>query len=381
MKKTISKNIIKKRTYRSKCSKLKRKLSNCCFLNWIVRENIKKKLKLIKYPKHNITRKKNYSPSKRIVINAPESLDYYNNSNFNKTNRFIYQLRDCVKNHKRKVLINFSDTNKISAAAMLSLLSEIDILIQESQYGKHSISFNHPKNDKVLSILKQIGLYELLGKTPKIDTKKYDDVSFWRYCSGHCSTPLIVKSMFVEIQKEVAISASKQLYRGFIEAMSNSVEHAYMNDDNCISKNNTSKWWTFAGVRDNKLCVVVCDKGLGIPSTLPKTQGMDRIKDILISLGANRNLVSDSNFIKAATCLSKTRTGKDHRGKGLADIKSVIDTIGHGHLLIFSNKGEYRYKAHGKVNEVIRDKKTSINGTIIEWIIPLQECSKENDVQ
>ncbi|HHL0059631.1 TPA: ATP-binding protein, partial [Klebsiella pneumoniae] len=83
--------------------------------------------------------------------------------------------------------------------------------------------------------------------------------------------------------------------------------------------------------------------------------------------------VKDSVFIKASTTLRETRTGEQNRGKGLNDIKSVIDSIGDGFMGIFSDKGRYIYKGKtGKINEVLFDYKTSVNGTIIEWNIPCE---------
>lgn len=40
---------------------------------------------------------------------------------------------------------------------------------------------------------------------------------------------------------------------------------------------------------------------------------------------------------------------------------------------IFSSKGRYIYKGKtGIINEVLRDYKSSVNGTIIEWTIPCE---------
>ncbi|UTU22391.1 hypothetical protein MZH69_16105 [Escherichia coli] len=83
--------------------------------------------------------------------------------------------------------------------------------------------------------------------------------------------------------------------------------------------------------------------------------------------------VKDSTYIKASTLLQETRTGELNRGKGLNDIKSVIDSIGDGFMGIFSSKGRYIYKGKtGIINEVLRDYKSSVNGTIIEWTIPCE---------
>lgn len=331
--------------YRNRKSKHKKLVSNTIkSANWEdVQDNIRKKV-LVKYPKVKISRKsKVTSVSKRVKFYAPTSINYYSKKEFEITNKFIIDIRDCaLKGYK--VFIDFSRTKKISAAAMLSFLAEVDVLIKKSQHGTHTISFSHPKEEKIESILVQVGFYDLLKKN-KRETKSYDDVTFWKYTSGICSEPLLAKEMIVEIKKELEKVATRKLYRGFIEAMSNSVEHAYLDDNEHSEEEKTAKWWTFAGIKDNQLTIVICDKGVGIPATLPRTQGVSTLKSLLFKIGVKSiHNVKDSAYIKASTSLFETRTGERNRGKGLNDIKSVIDSIGEGFMGIFSNNGRYIYK-------------------------------------
>lgn len=367
---SLLQNIVKKRNYRTKRSKLKRKIRNSYLESWRVKESLENKLRLYKYPKHKTTHSPSKKLSKRIPLIAPQYIDYYSRRTYELTNKFINDITDAALNEQRKVFIDFSQTEKISAAAMLSLLAEVDVLIKQSSHGRHAISFNHPKDEKIESILKQVGFYDVVGKEIR-HTKDFDDVTFWQYCSGSCSEPIIAKPMFDELSKTLKGTQGKKLYRGFVEAMSNSVEHAYLDDSQHCEEDKTAKWWAFAGIRDKSLAVVICDKGVGIPNTLPKTQGVSRLNNLLESLGYKHHKITDAKYIKAATSLTKTRTGARHRGKGLTDIKAVIDSLGKGSLLIYSNKGEYRYKAQKALDGVIMDYKTSVSGTIIEWTIPL----------
>lgn len=309
--------------------------------------------------------------NRRVKFYCPKYINYYNSSDFEKTNKFIDDLRDCVMKGNR-AYIDFSNTEKISAAAMLSFLAEVDILTKKSFYGVRAIGFSHPKNKKIESILSQVGFYDLLKKT-KRESEVYDDVTFWKYTSGSCSEPLLAKSMIIDIKKELEKNSSRKLYRGFIEAMSNSVEHAYVDCDKCTESDGTAKWWTFAGIYDKKLIVVICDKGIGIPGTLPKTQGTNVLVSLFRTLGVSLANVKDSMYIKTSTILRETRTGQVNRGKGLHDIKSVIDAVGDGYMGIFSNKGRYVYNGNTKkVSDVLTDHKSSVNGTIIEWAIPCE---------
>lgn len=374
MKKTtpITNSVIKKRDFRRRKYRLKRKLLNSYSCSWVVIEKAKSNLRLIKYPHHKIVRPHGFSSNKRIPLQVPERVDYYNKKECESTNVFLDRLRDCAMNGQRRIHLDFTSTNFISAAAMLSLLAEVDVITKKSPHGTKAISFNHPKDPKMESVLKQVGFYDLLKKD-KRDTPEYDDVTFWKYTSGVCSEPILAKSMIEEIKNELERKASRKLYRGFVEAMSNSVEHAYTYDSVHCEQDQTAKWWTFAGIKGTDLVVVICDKGVGIPQTLPITQGASSLSTLFKTLGFDPMKVKDSTFIKAASSLTNTSTGKTNRGKGLTDIKSVIDSIGAGVLSIFSNHGRYIYKGDkGAVKEVMHDYKHSVSGTIIEWTIPLK---------
>lgn len=308
---------------------------------------------------------------RRVVVNLPRYIDYYFPDNLEKLSTCIDRIDRFVEQGAR-VMLNFDNTEKVTAAAMISLLAEIDQKIKQSRIGHKLISFNHPVDEKVKSVLKQIGFYELLKKDlPKVEA--FDDVLFWRYSSGVCSEPMLAHETIKEMKKELELKASKKLYRGFSEAMANSVEHAYTTDRALHEIDRESafeKWWCFAGIKDDNLVVVICDKGVGIPKTLPITQ-----KDILRKILEMMKIVkpTDAEYIKAASNLRETRTGLTNRGKGISDMKAVIDAHEDGSLTIFSNKGRYTYSGNrGIVRELIVDYAHSVRGTIIEWSLPLR---------
>lgn len=314
---------------------------------------------------------------RRVVVNLPRYIDYYYPANFERLSICIDRMTRFIEQGAR-VMLNFDETEKVTASAMLSLLADIDQKIKKSPLGHKLISFSHPAEEKVKSVLKQIGFYDLLKKAPP-KVEEFDDVIFWRYSSGVCSEPMLAHGTIKEIKKELKLKASKKLYRGFSEAMANSVEHAY-STNRCLheidKESAFEKWWCFAGIKDDNLVVVICDKGVGIPKTLPITQ-----KDILRVILEMMNIVkpTDAEYIKAASNLKETRTGLANRGKGISDMKAVIDAHEDGSLTIFSNKGRYTYSGNrGIVRELVCDYAHSVRGTIIEWSLPLR--GRENVV-
>lgn len=314
-----------------------------------------------------------YAENRKVVVHAPVYIDYYKDFNFNKTNWFLSKIKKVVAKDNGRVSIDFSNTKLITASAMISFLAEVDNLINISKLGRNAITFTHPKVEKVESVLKQIGFYELLKKQTR-DTRNFKDVSYWNYASGVSSEPQKASESMAEIEKKISTKAKRKLYKGFSEAMANCVEHAYQNPNEMACMQ--TKWWAFAGVNEGKLIVVICDKGVGISKSLPLTRGVELIEQFKNLLSLRR--LNDSAMIKIASRMGRTSTGKSNRGKGLKDIKSIIDTFKSGHLSIYSNKGCYKYFRHeGAINDIMKEHKTSVCGTITEWSFPLNIGEEE----
>lgn len=365
--------VIKKKNARTFISKIKKKLSNTLDSGdlYAIHKNT---LTLKRRSKVDCKSKSFISTIrfKRKSISAPQYIDFYNHHNYLKTVAFFRKLKKEVE--KNKISINFDETTIITASAMICFLSEIDILLKMSPFKSKAITFKHPKHEKIESILKQVGFYELVDKKHRV-TKEFDDVSYWNYASGAKSEPQRTQAAMAEIESKIGRTAKRKLYKGFSEAMANSVEHAY--DD--VDKSNgalQTKWWAFAGVHKDSLIVVICDKGIGIPNSLPIKWGRELINKTLDLLSIKT--YNDSTLIKAATQMGKTRTNQNNRGKGLSDVLSIIKQFKVGNLSIFSNKGYYRYYGeNGTTIDKLTEHGLSMCGTIVEWSIPLDIESKE----
>ncbi|MBH2774096.1 ATP-binding protein [Serratia marcescens] len=356
-------------------SRLKKILSNTVKSG--TDEDIAKNKLQVKKKKYIRTKVKNShdsSSERREKVMAPIYIDYYNDFNYEKTNHFFSKLRKTIIEKKKRVSISFDNTKKITASAMISFLAEVDILISNSCLGRGCITFTHPKVEKVESVLKQIGFYDLLRK-PTRDTKDFEDVAYWNYMSGiHTDTQQASEAM-KEIELKISQLAQRKLYKGFSEAMANCVEHAYY--DSPENNDATTRWWAFAGIKENILVVVICDKGIGIPKSLPLTRKDELIESVKNILQLRK--LNDSAMIKIASRMGRTRTQLGNRGKGLKDIRAIIDSLNEGNLTIYSNKGNYRYyRNNKKLEDSMKEHKSSVCGTIVEWAIPLSADVKED---
>jgi hypothetical protein len=117
------------------------------------------------------------------------------------------------------------------------------------------------------------------------------------------------------------------------------------------------------------LIVAVCDLGMGIPRSLPRKGWYSQIKQFLFNEALSNE---DGHLIQAAIKVGASRTGKDHRGKGLMEVRSVLEGL-KGTMQIHSNCGAYRYEAStGKETCNNFAPSQSICGTVVVWVIPVE---------
>ncbi|EJJ7183592.1 hypothetical protein NJK71_000381 [Salmonella enterica] len=361
--------------------KLLEKYKSPAYLRAALKRGIKKHIF-----KFNRNRSKKISRNGRNFINkahkiiAPVCIDLSKLRHHDLMVKFVEE----IKKHARKgtmhkvsqVHLCFRETIAITSSGGLWFLANLERLRSECPYTKFTITrppatrMNGSDKNRyqvVDSVMNWIGIYTALG-FQKREMRKLPMVNCWEATKGS----QVVSAEVGKLLERVTLSTGqdhKSLYRPLVEAMSNSVEHAYR-QDLYTSQQPETKWWCFATIMNNKLITLVCDLGLGISKTLPKTQSKTFFSNIVDYIG--HTLSSDSDFIRASLQLKKSATKLDYRGKGGPDLKSVIEKIPNARLSIYSNKGTYFYTNRGKANpETWCDHKQSINGTIVECSIDL----------
>lgn len=316
--------------------------------------------------KKTITNKKKIHEKKKgdyVTVCAPETFSLKKEKERGKLLRFISRLRKtCKKN--TYVNIDFSHTKRISSEATVLVHAEIHRLKQ---------CLNHidlkgiaPRNWTVAQALKKIGLLKLL-KTPLKYSREANDkhVANWHSAYGEEVNGEKSDDLLSAYDGVIAQSLSDDLYTKITEAMTNVHHHAYIEDrqDGLAYDEDKKPWWMFSQELDGYLTVAFCDLGIGIPRSLPiKRPSLWRqIK----TMGSATN---DSHAIAEAIKDSQTRTGEEHRGKGLKQIVDTVRSFDTGIVRVHSNKGCYTSEM-GKVNRI--DYSDSIMGTIISWRVPL----------
>lgn len=287
--------------------------------------------------------------------------------------RFLRVIRTVLIERKKRVEIDFARTEAMLSSGTLLFLAEVKRLMFLTK-GLRRISYRRVVDKKVNEVLHQIGFYQAIHRPRKI-TPKAEDVIHWRAVSGRGAEGQKAGEFVETVGGNLPESLNSPMYVGLVEAMTNCAQHAYLQPrrDGLRHKGNGEQWWMFAQEHRDELMVVFCDLGIGIPNSLPLTQG-GALARLLARAGRGAGFVNtDADLVRAALEVGKSRSGESHRGKGLQDVVDVIDASKRGVLRIFSNAGAYTYEVrNGEASHDFRNYKTSIMGTLIQWNVPLQ---------
>jgi hypothetical protein len=160
------------------------------------------------------------------------------------------------------------------------------------------------------------------------------------------------------------------------EALLNVTDHAYdpdvARDDACPTK----RWW-ICGTASKKLgCYfVVYDLGVGIPATVPKTT-IPAVREAYEALHEEER-TEDYQLIKVAVTRPSSRTGLQGRGRGLPEMRGLIDRVGDGMLWITSGKGHYIYAQGAEHIDGGKAMNHALRGTLVVWRFKVSEALED----
>nr|VFK52611.1 MAG: hypothetical protein BECKTC1821D_GA0114238_11952 [Candidatus Kentron sp. TC] len=277
---------------------------------------------------------------------------------------FINKLKQLRSSHNQRVLLDFTKTEHMIADGTLLFKANLYRLIHRY---KIKIQIKLSRSKKINQALQQTGVLKLLGQ--KLNLKiSHPDVINWRHAQGAGAIGQKTDGILEPFDGAISETLQKGLYLGLTEAMTNTRQHAYptpSRTDNFPGDMET-EWWMFSEDKDGRAYVVFCDLGVGIPKSLPEKQP-NLWKRIVEKFGATPN---DSQVIKETILHSTSRTGYSHRGKGLQQLTNILSTTKGGNLRLHSNYGCYASHS-GQPNSI--NYKTTINGTLICWSLPIKE--------
>lgn len=278
---------------------------------------------------------------------------------------FIHRIKAALA-EGQKVQISFQDTKLLAPSGTLIFVAEIEQIL-----GKYPgrISIDYPNDDVVEQLFQHIGLLERLGLTPRKSITA-ENVRHWSYVYGNTVDTTAFISLFAKYSSNLSEDVRSGLFEGMSEAVTNSIQHAYpcehLGGCNC-----EKGWWMFSKQTENILTVVMYDMGIGIPASL---KNKPEFKERLAAPYRRYKKRQETMLIDIAVESNRTSTRLPHRGKGLPDMLEFVKEGHVGEFKIFSGAGAFSYTAQDQV-ERGRDFEMPVNGTLIQWELPITVLS------
>jgi hypothetical protein len=301
-----------------------------------------------------------------IKVSAPQVIDVFKPDTRVSAADFFAKLRRQSRRAGIGIAIDLRDVTSIRPTGAVMLMAEI-YRISAGQPAS-SIAIYRPRDPVVNAVLCQIGAIEP-GSNPIPETER-DDVRHWRSATGVASEGEKGGTILEAYEGRLADKLTSDLYAGIVEAMTNTVHHAYVGTQGEeLRRYIGRRWWALSQERDGELTIAICDLGIGIPRSLPRSSTFPSavVRVLWKNLGLDR---SDASAIKVAVELGRTSTGMQGRGRGLSEIVVAADLSKEGRVLISSNKGVF-VSTGGK--SYVHNHSHSIRGTLIHWTVRMTE--------
>lgn len=307
-----------------------------------------------------------------IALHLPTVLDLI--GNFAETAEFVADLRRAARTTQRRVELHFDRVERIRPAALLLLLAELQRC--RLMHGHQRVTGTYPNDAKLERMLEATGFFNQI----KVRHRNPEPARDYPVDHIKVISDLRVDGREVAGLREQLFGpnvvmpdvARSGLFRALSEAMTNVVQHAY--PKSAASEHPVrNRWWLGGHVNRprGELTITFCDLGVGIPATLPKLYPWEKIRAALSVLPMMTP--NDGDMIKAAMTLGRSVTRESHRGKGLNDLRRLIDIAQAGELHIFSDRGAYKYGANGV--ESVQNYHESIQGTLLKWTVPMDRVT------
>jgi hypothetical protein len=228
-------------------------------------------------------------------------------------------------------------------------------------------------------MLDEIGFFKLLAIKDSPQKKKAGQVEAVQFMTGDMVSgddalklaQTLADMVFGDVEdnaEEAIISARMTVYAALIEAIENTILHAYEEVPGNMS---VTRWWMSGSVdrAQRHINVVVYDQGLSIPATLPHWDQYGWVDRHLARFRARAKVwndgIEDAAKLRLAMKVPLSSTGLKNRGKGFPAFKEVLTACRKGKLRIVSRRGEFLLES-GK-RPTGRSLNLPLRGTLVEW--------------
>lgn len=282
------------------------------------------------------------------------------------------------KKNTIKAYWDFSTITEISIPVALMLASEYDRIRELNGWVPKAVNMNS-WDINVRNLLEAIGFLELAGvEDGIISVSNLPNGKILRMRRGKSADGQIIGDYIQELGVDLT-AEDPRLHEAIMEAITNTVHHAYKNRELCRPFR-LKAWWIAAqlihaeGCR--KLTVAIYDQGASIPRTLPTWDRYPMFKRLFLSvIGRDEenpnpeDMRYDGEAIRLAIQVGRTSTAESNRGKGLAQIIQALELSKGGSVHIFSRCGAWSQKFGEVGRSCTYD--TPMVGTMIIWHLDL----------
>ncbi len=332
------------------------KKPNQDIINLQIRNNIKLRNQLSKVSRSPMYKYTNYT--------LPKCVDLHNKSYRAQTIKAIESIK-LHKNSEARPYFDFFNVVALTPMAMIYFKQTLDRHKEVVCRGRQS------QQSVVAGMLSKLDMSKRLGF--KNSKSEHDLVERWYFFSGE-NTDL--GEGYDEIESVLAEKFGEDsetfdvINTAIGEAVINVVNHAYDSQDKY------KKWYLFLSITPNVCNVVISDLGRSIPNSIP-TKIKDHVLQRVFNINSWGGLKDDSK-IEIATQYQKTATELPNRGKGFQDMQAVCEQIEGAVMTVHSRGGLWARSigSNGKIKK--QNYKSLVNGTIISWLLPLNDSTIPN---
>ena len=326
------------------------------------------------------------------IMPVPKNLVLYDKNNEREhflrlTLEFLSKLRN--NSPSNRILLDFSETVRIDAAALVILYAKCEELIKVDNL---KFKYSLPKTCKKVRLqLRRSFLLRLLeGSDTSFDFTKMKMLPVIRGTHNKGIEELI-DYILEHVLEGNATADQEHFYSDAISETVNNVGlHAYPGRD-IMDK----KWWLLCQVIDNQLFLAIYDTGVGIPKTVVKQPyfigkfqnlfpvQFNDVMTELLKIGVEKNtltsitdkfialgILTDQQSIMLSMTPDISGTQKDKHGQGSKSIRKLIEETDEGKLWVLSCKGLY-LKEKGE-EPTTQPLPGHLGGTLIQWNIQIK---------
>lgn len=305
----------------------------------------------------------------RDHIQAPTAFNFHP-ENLDAARAVTLELERCAARGK-KALLDFDDTEHISAMAMVYLYSEIHRIIDAGACADLIRISDKRAPRHIRLALQECGLLKLTqsGRDP--------NGQMTPIVCGQGDNHLeeivdqIMTKALQDKQLDEARKAEAELItsRALQEAMLNVLHHAHR-------EATSHRWWATAMIIERQLFIAICDRGVGIPKTLPTSSFWRYLAHAVTRASDDHELIKQA-MIYTRSSTHSPRKGKGNRGLGSKDMQNLVLTMRSGYMTIVSGRGYYKLEGE-TAQEHSHLAKHDFEGTIVQWCLPLDSDLKRS---